>query len=433
VKTKNNPPTFASYSFGCRLNQAEKEAFDRRLIAAGFRESLNKPNFFVINSCAVTHKAERRVRQFINRLRRKKPIPKIILTGCSATYWLKNNIGDVEADLVVDNANKDYLVSLIKKRFFNEGEIIRENSSFDGVIKDKYFSSGRMMVKIQDGCHRFCAYCIVPYLRGLPHSRKIGEIVNLINSQPHLSEAILTAINTEAFGRDTDENLIDLIEQILKKTKIKRISFGSIHPWSVTDQFVQFYRHSLQTGRFVHFFHIPLQSGSTKILRLMKRDYTTQQWEEKLTALHRINPHALLATDAIVGFLAETAKDFDDTYRFLEKSPIVKIHVFRFSRRKGTAAYYLAKRLKEPTEREKKDRSQALINLSAKKLFRFKENQVGRTAPALFLSKREADFQSALFDNQLEILVKTNRNLTGKVKAVKIVSLTRDKLIGRLG
>ena len=425
--------TFDSHVFGCRVNQAEMEIIEKKMIEKGFKWDKDNPDFFIINSCAVTHKAERRVRQFLHRLRRKKPKTKIILTGCSATYWLRNKLNNINADLVISNSDKDYLVNLIKKRFFNKKIVSKKTSVFDGQTKDEYLSSGRAMIKIQDGCHRFCTYCIVPYLRGLPHSKTIKEIINEINSYPKpFSEVILTAINTEAFGRDTGENLIDLIKQILKKTKVDRISFGSIHPWSISNEFLKFYRQKLQISRFVHFFHIPLQSGSNKILRLMKRDYTRGEWEEKLIALHKINPHALLATDVIVGFLTETEKDFNDTYQFLEKSPIVKFHVFRFSKRRDTAAYYLSKRLDEPSDKEKRKRSRALISLSVKKLAIFKTSQIGRVAPGLFLNEKKGDFQMALFDNQLPVLVKTNKNLVAKIKFIKIVEFKNDKLIGQL-
>ena len=423
--------TFSSHVFGCRVNQAEMEIIEREMIEKGFRYNKDNPDIFIVNSCAVTHKAERRVRQFLNRLRREKPKTKIVLTGCSATYWLQRNLNNIDADLVVDNSNKNHLISLIEKRFFKK-KVLEKITAFDNQTKNKYLSSGRVMIKIQDGCHRFCTYCIVPYLRGLPHSKTIKEIIDEINFYPYLAEVILTAINTEAFGRDTGENLIDLIKSVLRKTKVGRVSFGSIHPWSISDKFINFYQKSLQTDRFVHFFHIPLQSGSNKILRLMKRNYSRQEWKEKLQALHKINPQALLATDIIVGFLTETKKDFYDTYQFLKESPLVKFHVFRFSKRKGTAAYYLSKHLNEPSEKEKKERSQALISLSNKKLTHFKETQVGRIAPALFLNKRKANFQLALFDNQLEILVKTDKNFAGQIKPIKITRFKDGKLIGQL-
>jgi len=365
----------------------------------------------------------------------------------------------------------------------------------------KFLSSGRLLIKIQDGCQRFCTFCIVPYLRGLPKSRKIEEIVEEINNTYHstlqiekskikdnsfsynlhchsefisesqkkipkptcrqarqvqndiktqtpISEVILTAINTEAFGLDTGESFIDLIEKVLENTNIPRLSFGSIHPWSITPQFINFYQKISTTNRLVNLFHIPLQSGSNTILSFMKRGYKSEEILEKLYALQKINPLALLATDVIVGFLSETEKQFEETYSFLEKSPLVKFHIFRFSKRKNTAAYYMAKNTKEPTEEEKKKRAKALAELSAKKYQQFLEKNLNRLSTALILNKQENGFFEALLDNQLPILInknslfchsrksgnlKSNKNqlIPGNIIKVKVEKIKNGRLMGK--
>ncbi|MCS6956734.1 MAG: MiaB/RimO family radical SAM methylthiotransferase, partial [Patescibacteria group bacterium] len=347
---------FYSFAFGCRVNEAEKEALDKEMVNQGFEFNEKNPDIYIINTCAVTHKAEREARNLIYQIKKKLPKTKIIITGCSATYWLKNNLyQEIPVDLIIDNANKQFLTKIIKSRFNLKNKNNLGKKIDKQIISSKFLTSGRMMVKIQDGCQRFCSFCIVPYLRGLPKSFKIKEIVDYIkNNQQNISEIILTAINTEAFGYDTKENLINLIDEIIKKTSVPRISFGSIHPWSITLQFINFYQKILTANRLVNFFHIPIQSGSNTILHLMKRGYESQEILEKLNSLKKINPYLFLATDVIVGFLAETDKEFEETYQFLEKSPFSRFHVFRFSKRKNTAAYFLSKKIKEPDEKTKK-------------------------------------------------------------------------------
>lgn len=424
--------TFYSFSFGCRVNEAEKENLDKKMLEAGFSFNKDSPNIFIINTCAVTHKAEREARNLIYQIKRKSPKTKIIVTGCAATYWQKNNLyKNLPIDLLVDNINKEFLVKIIRNRFSQSSTLDRSGREKGGVIS-KFLSSNRLLVKIQDGCQRFCTFCIVPYLRGLPKSRKIEEIIEEINHYPEkISEVILTAINTEAFGLDTGESFIDLIEKVLAKTTVPRLSFGSIHPWSITPQFINFYQKISTENRLVNFFHIPLQSGSNTVLKLMKRGYQAEEILEKLYALQKINPLSLLATDVIVGFLGETNHEFKETYQFLEKSPLVKFHIFRFSKRKNTAAFYMAKNLKEPTEEEKKKRAKALADLSAKKYLKFLEKNLGRISTALLLNKQQDDYFEGLLDNQLPILIEKNQTKPGEIIKVKVEMIKNGKLIGK--
>jgi|GEM_PF-598464 len=452
--------TFSSFAFGCRVNEAEKEALDKKMLESGFVFSEKNPDIFIINTCAVTHKAEREARNLIYQIKRENPKTKIVVTGCSATYWQKNKLYEkLPIDLLVDNINKEFLVKLIKKKLSSKKISChsRESGNLHNnkllhlkcVKYSKFLSSGRLLVKIQDGCQRFCTFCIVPYLRGLPESRKIEEIINQINHYPEkISEVILTAINTETFGLDTGESFIDLIEKVLEKTKVPRLSFGSIHPWSITPQFINFYQKISTANRLVNFFHIPLQSGSNTILSFMKRGYKSEEILEKLYALQKINPLSLLATDVIVGFLGENQREFEETYSFLEKSPLVKFHIFRFSKRKNTSAFYIAKTIKEPTEEEKKKRAKALAELSAKKYLNFLEKNIGRTSTALILNKEKNGFFKALLDNQLPILInknslfchsrksgnlKSNKNqlIPGNIIKVKVEKIKNGRLMGK--
>ncbi|MFA6081741.1 MAG: MiaB/RimO family radical SAM methylthiotransferase [Patescibacteria group bacterium] len=432
-----NKATFYTYSFGCRVNQAEKEVIDQEMQNAGFSPKTVNPDISIINTCAVTHKAEREAKQLIYKLKRDNPCGQIIITGCSATYWKKSNmLKSLPIDLVIDNINKEFLVKLLQKRHSSQASPNPRGRNMAGKINpinDKYLNSGRALIKIQDGCQRFCSYCIVPYLRGTPRSFKINEIVERVKKHRNLKEIILTAINTEAFGLDTKESLIQLINSILTNSTIPRISFGSIHPWSINSDFLEFYKEILPKRRLINFFHVPIQSGSNKILNLMKRGYSREEMMEKLNKLHKINPLALIATDVIVGFLDESEQDFRDTYDFLEKSPISKFHIFRFSNRDNTAAHYMAKNLKDPAYKIKIKRAKILADLGKKKYDAFLNGNVGRASSVLFLNTKFEDHQEALLDNQLPIYIRVTRPVQPERLAVaKILEYKKGKLFGRI-
>jgi len=428
--------TFFSFAFGCRVNTAEKEEIDQKLLHAGFGFSRSEPSVCLINTCAVTAKAEREARQYLYQLRRKFPKTKLVVTGCSATLW-KNQAGPtgkipakLPIDFAINNVDKQYLVDLLLKRYFTPNSA--KHLIKTGVSQaSKFLESGRAMIKIQDGCQRFCSYCIVPYLRGLPKSFLIKDIVAKINSLKKVQEVILTAINTEAFGFDTGESLTNLIDRVLEKTSAPRISFGSIHPWSIDQKFLDYYKKVLKKRRLANFFHVPLQSGSDKILRLMKRGYTTKEFSWKVREIKKINPFAQVAIDVIVGFLDESDRDFETTYRFLEENPIDKFHVFRFSPRDKTAAWYMKKRLPEALSSVKIKRARALADLGHKKYQQFLQKLVDAKyqSQALFLDRFKECYQQSLLDNQVSAWVKTKKNKIKQIRDVRCLYLKNNLLL----
>jgi len=435
--------TFYTYSFGCRVNQAEKETIDHEMQNSGFSLDRELPDIAIVNTCAVTHKAEREAKQLIFRLKRENPESKVVITGCSATYWKKNDLlKKLPVDLVVDNINKQFLVKILQKRLFKQATlncgsyVSAGKDKLKQVVLDKYLNSGRALIKIQDGCQRFCSFCIVPYLRGAPKSETIKNLVRQltdIDLGEKLKEVIYTAINTEAFGFDTGETLTQLIQQTLADSAVPRISFGSIHPWSIDNKFLSYYKKILPLKRLVNFFHVPIQSGSNNVLTLMKRGYTREEMMDKLNRLHKINPLALIATDVIVGFLEESENDFRDSYNFLKESPISKFHIFRFSKRNNTAAFYLAKSLKEPSNNTKTKRAKLLADLGKKKYELFLKQNVGRKSTVLFLNNKLGDYQEALLDNQLPIYIKQTKAIQlDQLYEARILEYKKGRLFGRI-
>lgn len=427
--------SFASFSFGCRVNQSEKEALDRKLIFLGYKYSLENPSYYIINTCAVTQKAEREARQFIYQARRKFPKTKILILGCAATLWLSQEKNFDKDILVIPNKDKEHLAKFLSKE---ENKSLLSSLDLRRVSKslkfgDKYINSGRYLLKIQDGCQRFCSFCIVPFLRGKPKSKKISEIIQEIKlSGKDIKEVILTAVNTEAFGIDSGEKYVKLLERVIKETNFPRISLGSVNPWSINNEFIKFYENVSPSNRLVKFFHIPIQSGSNKILDLMKRDYTKEEIKEKILAITKINPLSFIATDIIVGFLGEEEKDFLETYKLLEESPISRFHIFRYSIRPKTAANLLAKNMKDPNFQTKVKRAKILFELGRKKYSVFLEKHVGDNFLALFLKNKKNNFQEALLDNQIPVLIKTEKDYTGEVKEIKIDNIKEGKLFGRI-
>ncbi|MEN9327715.1 MAG: hypothetical protein RI947_523 [Candidatus Parcubacteria bacterium] len=421
--------TFYSHSFGCRVNQAEKEALDKQLSSLGYRFDPQNPDIYIINSCAVTHKAEREARQLVYQIRRSYPDIKIVVTGCAATNWLKRGVDVPEIDYLVDNQNKEYIAELITKQVDTQEP--QQHTSQPVVVPDKYTKSGRIIIKIQDGCNRFCSFCIVPYLRGLPKSRSTEAIIQHINeADPSTKEVILTAINTEAFGYDSKESFVNLLTQVVEQTTVPRISFGSIHPWSFRDEFFEAYAKLIPARRLVNFFHIPLQSGCNKILTLMKRGYTREEFLQKLDRLNAMEPFTFIGTDIIVGYLEETDKDFEDTYDFLSRAPISKFHIFRFSKRQHTAAFHMAKRLMEPTPDAKLKRAKALAELNKRKYNTFLESHVGNRFSALILEKGEDGYQHALLSNQMAAIIKVGGDKVGEIVDVSVEEYKEGKLVG---
>ena len=420
--------TFFSYSFGCRVNEVEKEEIDRQMLEGGFQYSASNPSIYIINTCSVTHKAEREARQHIYQVRRRFPTSKIVITGCSATYWKRNKLAsDLPVDEIFDNLQKEYLVKLLLKRQSQQYHLHPQGAT------SKFLDSGRLLVKIQDGCQRFCSFCIVPYLRGKPKSYSIQYLVSSIQKEEKkIKEVILTAINTEAFGYDTGETFINLIQSVINQTKIPRVSFGSINPWSINNEFFYLYKRLLPTRRLVDFFHIPLQSGSNKILSVMKRGYTKEEMIERLRSIKRLNEFVCIGTDVIVGFLDETDKDFEETYNFFKISPVSKLHVFRFSKRQNTAAYFLSKRLREPSHQTKIMRAKALAELGKDKYEAFLRKHVDRTFSTLFLKSRIDNFQEALLSNQIPVLVRSGKDHTGQLKSIKILEFQKGRLFGKI-
>jgi len=297
----------------------------------------------------------------------------------------------------------------------------------------KFLQSSRLMVKVQDGCDYFCTYCIVPYLRGLSVTYEPDTIIEYINSairKNPINEVILTGINLGLYKTKDQQDFANLIEQVLKQTTVPKISFGSLYTENLNQGFFNLYQ-SVSAFRLTRYFHIPVQSGSNKILGLMKRRYNLEEFSDRVNQLAKTVPDALLATDVIVGFLEESEQNFKETYQYLCQSPFVRAHIFKYSKREFTAGYYLAKRLRDPSETEKTKRSKILHELFIKKMAVFQSNLLGQTKRALIIN-RKTDYALGFLDNGLEIIIPGGGQLANGFVNVQIEQVKQAKIIARL-
>jgi len=419
---------FYLHTFGCRVNWAESTRLALELLSFGFEETgIEQANILIINSCAVTERAVRQVRQLINQAKKQNPKIKIYLTGCCATYWQKEGLINKQIDGLYDNSQKANLAKILKEKYQPALLKNKKTSSWG-----KFLNSSRLMLKVQDGCNYFCTYCIVPYLRGLSKSIEPELVVDYysrVSALTKINELVLTGINLGLYQTKNNQDFAYLVRQLLNKTKVPKISFGSLYTENLNTNFLKLYQ-ARSASRLSQYFHIPIQSGSDKILKLMRRRYCLAEFNEKILALSQVAPDGLLATDVIVGFLEETDADFEATYRYLEKSPFVRGHIFKYSPRQFTSGYYLGKKLSEPKSEVKKKRSLLLRRLFQKKLCLFKQNLFSQKLRALVI-KSNSKFSLGFLDNGLEVIIPVPNLVVGFVN-VKITKLNKGKLVADL-
>jgi threonylcarbamoyladenosine tRNA methylthiotransferase MtaB len=397
------------YTLGCRLNFAESEELTDLLVKNGFKISFDQPEIVIVRGCSVTKKAEKETRWKIRELKRKVN-SFIIAAGClRKDFFLK------EADLIIPKEKEEILFSEIKK-------IFRKNLKKE---KDKIKLKTRSFIKIQDGCQRYCSYCLIPYLRGKERSRKSEEIIKMIKEKEKngYKEIVLTGVNIERW-REKDKDLIWLIKKILKKTKIERIRISSLWPEKIDDRFLSLF----ENKRVCQHLHLSLQSLSPSVLKRMGRFYNLEKVEKIIKKIKKKFPNLTLTADIIVGFPNETDKEFKQTYKKLKELKLAKIHVFRYSLREGTKA---AEMINQIDEKTKKKRAKIILNLSKKLEKEWKKKNLGQIRQVLFEKKKD-NFWQGLTDNYLKVFVKSEKNLANQILPVKLVKLYKEGLLGKL-
>lgn len=423
----------ALFTIGCKVNQYETEAMAEKLEDFGFQrvDFSEHADIYIINTCTVTKESDYSSRQAIYRAKRRSPHAKIVVTGCYAQMekeFLQNLPG---VSLVVKQEEKDRLPEIVAERFGPkemQTEIGTEErySVFGSGVKG-LAKHTRALVKIQDGCEKNCAYCIVPFARGKERSRKTDEIIAEIDTLVGngYREVILTGVHVGRYNKD-GLNLVGLSQEILKQTKVERIRFSSIEPKEISDELIDLIS---KTHRICRHLHIPLQSGDDFILSEMKRDYTGEEYLVLADKLTEAIPCILIGADVIVGFPGETNQQFENTCQFIRSSPVNYLHVFSYSDRKGTlASLMMYKTAPEVIHR----RSEILHELGWEKWRNFIDRFIGKRLDVLIENRRDRKTGklTGLSDNYIRVILEGDDSLKNKIISVRISKREDNKLWG---
>ncbi len=437
--------TFSIENFGCRATDADAAALRRDFLASGLAlvDELACADVVVLNTCTVTAAADAQAREAVRKIRRANPAARVVVTGCYAQR-APEEIARLEGvDFVVGNSHQTRIARLVcalldsqaasspgirppssSGDFFPLAEIDREPMSLARgpakiltgdifeqtavqIAPAEFAESGRTrpILKIQDGCNNRCSYCVIPFVRGksrsLPPDAVIAEVRNLVDAGA--KEVVLSGINLGSYGRDLTPRaeLINTVRRILDETTLEQLRFSSIEPQDVTAELVKLVA---AAERIAPHFHVPLQSGSDRILGAMHRWYRSAHYAERIQKIRRYTPGAAIGADVIVGFPGETEAEFQTTADFIERLPLTYLHVFSFSVRPGTAAATLPERQRVATNIVR-DRARRLRTLSEKKASAFRASQSGRTLRALTLSRTGEDWTEALTGNYLKVRI----------------------------
>ena len=413
--------TIAFHTLGCKLNFSETSTISRGLSTESYEVTDFKEiaDIYVIHSCAVTAAAEKKCRQVIRQAKKRNPEAKVVVMGCFPQLNPDELSEMKEIDLLLGSKDKfDIQNHLEKLDQLQSKKVVSDNILKEKEFTPSYSISGRTrsFLKIQDGCDYFCTFCTIPYARGTSRSGTIPEIVDAAQeiAQAGIREIILTGVNIGDFGKNHDVKFIDLIKELNRVEGIERIRISSIEPDLLTDEIIEFVAAS---DKFMPHFHIPLQAGSNKILKAMKRKYRREVFTSRVHKIKELMPDCCIAADVIVGFPDETDDDFMDSYNFINSCDISYIHVFTYSERPGTPA---AKMTGKVPAAVKKERSKILHDLSHQKKKIFYQNNRNRVSLVLFEHDIHKDHIFGFTDNYIRVKTHFRQELINKIVSLRL-------------
>ncbi len=438
----------AFYTLGCKVNQYETNAMIEQFIKEGYKivDFEEAADIYIINTCTVTNMSDRKSRQVIRRVKQVNPNSILVVTGCYAQVASKELEKIQEIDLIIGNTEKRDIVNITEKYYkkivgadysvcpeLDNNKIqmtdINKQKEFVDFGTTTYTEKTRAVIKVQDGCNNFCSYCIIPYAKGRVRSRNLKNIIEEIKSivSNGIKEVVITGIHIASYGIDfTDSNirLIDLLEEINNIEGLERIRLGSLEPNIITDEFVE---RLIKLDKICDHFHLSLQSGCNETLKRMNRKYTTENFENVVQRLRNAYPNVALTTDIIVGFPGETEQEFNSTYKYLKKINFYKMHVFKYSQRKGTKAAIMPYQIDGKT---KEERSHKLLELSNKNEKEFLNKYINKEVDVLFEHEQNG---YVIGHTSNYIVVKSKgKNIENKILKVKILNQDKLELIGKL-
>lgn len=432
--------TVAFYTLGCKVNQYETNAMEQQFIQNNYKivDNTEKADIYVINTCTVTNMADRKSRQMLRRVKEINQSAVIVVCGCYAQV-AKTELEQIpEVDIILGINEKNKIVQIVEEYLASKNNIIevadvskqKEFLDFGDVT---YTEKNRAVIKVQDGCNMFCSYCLIPYARGRIRSRKIENVVSEIEkiAKQGIKEVVITGIHVASYGKDFDnENirLINLLEEINKIEGIERIRLSSLEPTIVDEKFAQ---RLAKLEKICDHFHLSLQSGCDATLKRMNRKYTTARYKEATEILRKFYPNANFTTDVIVGFPGETDEEFDQTYQFLKEIEFYKMHIFKYSPRKGTVAEKLPNQVDGNI---KEERSKKLIELSNNMQNEKNSQYIGKTVKVLF-EEYENGYYKGHTTNYMVVKV-PEKEQDGFIDNIKDIEITEndaqtEELIGK--
>lgn len=420
-------------TLGCKVNQYESEVMAEMLDQSGYSkaESYQDSDINIVNSCTVTATGDAKNRKLIRRIRRENPDSIIILCGCMPQAFSDDASVFEGCDIVMGNTARRDIIPLIDEYLTERRQIIRigehqKNEAFENMRISAFNERTRACIKIEDGCNRFCTYCIIPYARGRVRSKALDEIRKEADelAENGFKEIVLVGINLSAYGQEWDLNVYDAVKVVCRTPGIERVRLGSIEPERMTGDILSALS---KEPKFCPHFHLSLQAGCDATLKRMHRHYDTAEYARIVADIRRLFDNPSITTDVMVGFVGESEEDFNTSVSFTDEIGFAKTHVFPYSRRKGTAADQMDGHIDEHLKHERAD---IMIAHTLEQQRRFMQSQVGLTEPVLFETRSKDGMTEGYTKNYTKVRVRDDSIITGEIFDVKITEAYDDYCVG---
>lgn len=427
----------ALHNLGCKVNAYETEAMQHLLEEAGYEivPFTQKADVYVINTCSVTNMADRKSRQMLHKAKKNNPDSIVVAAGCYVQTSEKEVLNDLSVDIVIGNDRKHDLVRLLEEYSLDSvndtvDDINDGKHDFEELFIDQTKEHTRAFIKVQDGCNQFCSYCIIPYARGRVRSRRFENVIAEVErlAANGFKEVVLTGIHLSSYGVDFEEDtgLLELIQAVNAVKGIERIRLGSLEPKIVTEHFAS---ELSKLDKICPHFHLSLQSGCDATLKRMNRKYTTKEYERGCELLRKYFVHPAITTDVIVGFPGETEEEFEQTKAYLEHIHFYEMHIFKYSKRKGTRAAVMPDQIDEQI---KAARSEKLIALGHDMSKEFRKFYIGKNEEALFEEKAvigDKEYFVGYTKEYVKVAKETAENLENQIVSGRISGMLTDEIL----
>lgn len=427
----------ALHNLGCKVNAYETEAMQHLLEEAGYEivPFTQKADVYVINTCSVTNMADRKSRQMLHKAKKNNPDSIVVAAGCYVQTSEKEVLNDLSVDIVIGNDRKHDLVRLLEEYSLDSvndtvDDINDGKHDFEELFIDQTKEHTRAFIKVQDGCNQFCSYCIIPYARGRVRSRRFENVIAEVErlAANGFKEVVLTGIHLSSYGVDFEEatGLLELIQAVNAVKGIERIRLGSLEPKIVTEHFAS---ELSKLDKICPHFHLSLQSGCDETLKRMNRKYTTKEYERGCELLRKYFVHPAITTDVIVGFPGETEEEFEQTKAYLEHIHFYEMHIFKYSKRKGTRAAVMPDQIDEQI---KAARSEKLIALGHDMSKEFRKFYIGKNEEVLFEEKAvigDKEYFVGYTKEYVKVAKETDENLENQIVSGRISGMLTDEIL----